>query len=129
MKIRQKVIVLLVVLFTALAAAQFIVQQRIVLPSFAQLERDAASKDMDRVANFIARELDVFLAMAADWGDWDATYQYMLDHDPKFLAASMTTSTIQGYRANAVAFVDLSGKFVWATAIDAVSGVPSFLVQ
>ena len=124
MKIRQKVIVLLVVLFTALAAAQFIVQQRIVLPSFAQLERDAASKDMDRVANFIARELDVFLAMAADWGDWDATYQYMLDHDPKFLAASMTTSTIQGYRANAVAFVDLSGKFVWATAIDAVSGDP-----
>jgi signal transduction histidine kinase/sensor domain CHASE-containing protein len=124
MKIRQKVILLLVALFTVFAAAQFIVQQRVVLPSFAQLERDAARKDMDRVANFMARELDVFLAMAADWGDWDATYQYMLDHDPKFLASSMTTSTIQGYRANAVAFVDLSGRFVWATAIELDSGTP-----
>ena len=124
MKIRPKVILLLVALFAALAAAQFIVQQRIVLPSFSQLEREAAHKDMDRVANFMARDLDLFAAMAADWGDWDATYQYMLDHNSKFIPTSMTTSTIQGFHANAVAFVDPSGKFIWATAIDLISGNP-----
>jgi sensor domain CHASE-containing protein len=124
MKIRHNVIVLLVALFAVLAAAQFIVQQRIVLPSFAQLERDAARKDMDRVANSVARDLDLLATMTTDWGDWDATYQYMLDHNPKFIATSMTTSSIQGYRANAVAFVDLSGKFVWATAIAPGSGNP-----
>jgi sensor domain CHASE-containing protein len=57
MKIRHKVIVLLAALFAVLAAAQFLVQQRIVLPSFAQLERDAARKDMDRVAYALEREL------------------------------------------------------------------------
>ena len=66
MKIRHKVIALIAALFAVLAAAQFLVQQRIVLPSFAQLERDAAQKDMDRVAYTLAREIDLLGISARD---------------------------------------------------------------
>ena len=124
MKIRVKVIALIGGLFVALGAAQLFVQDTILLPSFAELERQDAQTDMDRVANTVARDLDLLEAMAADWGDWDETYQFMQDRNPRFIATSMTTSTIQGYRANAVAFVDLSGKFVWARAIAPGSGAP-----
>jgi sensor domain CHASE-containing protein/anti-sigma regulatory factor (Ser/Thr protein kinase) len=124
MKLRSKVVLLIGSLFAVLGAAQLMVQQTILLPGFAQLERDDAAIDMNRVVHTVDRELELFEAMTADWGNWDATYQYMVDHNPEFIRKNMTLSTIQGYRANAVAYVDLKGHFVWSTAIELPSGKP-----
>src|ERR1017187_956247 len=103
MKIRHKVIVLLAALFAVLAAAQFLVQQRIVLPSFAQLERDAARKDMDRVAYPLERELDLLGISARDWGNWADTHAFMQDHNPAYIAANLTDEEIAMLRVNALA--------------------------
>jgi sensor domain CHASE-containing protein len=61
MKIRYKVITLLAALFAVLGVTQLLVQQQILLPSFAELERDPARQDMDRVAYTLGRELDLRL--------------------------------------------------------------------
>src|SRR5450631_1544548 len=124
MKLRPKIIVLLTSLFAVLGIALLVVQQRILLPSFAELEREGARTDLDRVKNTLKRDLDLLYSMTADWGNWDATYQFMIDRDPAFIRTSMTVNAIQGYRADAVALVDLSGRFVWATAIEPGSGAP-----
>src|SRR3984893_16875556 len=51
MKLRFKVMLLLTVLFAVLGIAQWIVQQRILLPGFADLERQAARNDTGRATN------------------------------------------------------------------------------
>jgi two-component system, NtrC family, sensor kinase len=124
MKLRPKVILLITSFFVVLGVALLFVQQRILLPSFAELERDAARTDMERVKNSMARDLDLLYSMTADWGNWDATYQFMLDHHPGFIKSSMTVNALQGFKVDAVALVDPSGKFVWATAITPGSGLP-----
>lgn len=127
MTIRRKVIILLGGLFLVLGTAQLVVERTILLPGFAELEKKDANTDMERAANAVAHDLDLIASMASDWGDWNQVYRYMRDHDPQFIATSMTPGSIQGYRANAVAFVDLSGRFAWAQAVDGTTGKPMSL--
>jgi sensor domain CHASE-containing protein len=124
MKLRPKVVLLLSSFFVLLGATLLLAQQRILLPSFAELERDGARTDMERVKNTLTRDLDLLYSMTADWGNWDATYRFMQDHDSAFIKSSMTVNAIQGYKADAVALVEPSGKFAWATAITPNSGLP-----
>jgi two-component system NtrC family sensor kinase len=120
MNIRTRVILLIGGLFAALGAAQLLVQHYIILPSFIDLEHEEARTDMDRVDHALERELALLESMTVDWGNWDATYKYMRDRDPLYITANMTLSGMRDLRASAVALVDLSGKFVWSTAV--VSG-------
>jgi two-component system, NtrC family, sensor kinase len=117
MKIRLRVILLIGGLFAALGAAQLLVQHYIILPSFVELERQEALTDMERVDHTLERELVLLESMTVDWGNWDATYAYMQDHNPGFIRANMTLSGMRDLRANALALVDLSGKFAWSTAV------------
>jgi sensor domain CHASE-containing protein len=82
-------------MFAMLGAAQLLVQQKILLPSFAELERKAAWTDMNRVENTIARELDLLAITAGDYGNWIDTYQYMQDRNQEYVTVNLTDSTIR----------------------------------
>ena len=115
MKIRPKIILLVSAMFVALGVAQLLVQQRVLLPSFAELEHKAARTDMDRVANTIARELDLLTITAGDYGNWIDTYQYMQDRNQQYVTVNLTDDTIRSLRVNLMAYIDLDGSYVWAT--------------
>ena len=118
MKIRYKVITLLAALFAVLGVTQFLVQQQILLPSFAELERDAARKDMDRVAYTLGRELDLLGITARDWSNWADTYAFMHDHNLSYVTANLTNDALSSLRVNVLAFVDLDGRYVWSVGWD-----------
>jgi two-component system NtrC family sensor kinase len=124
MKLRPKVIALLGGLFGALAASQFFTQEKILLPSFAALERQVATTDMERVRQALNREVDLVAMTAADWADWDETYRFMQSRDTAFIDENITLSAIQGLKVNAIAFVDVTGKFLWAKSIASGTGDP-----
>lgn len=114
MKIRYKVITLLAALFAVLGVTQFLVQQQILLPSFAELERDAARKDMDRVVYTLGRELDLLGITARDWSNWADTYAFMQDHNRSYVTANLTNEALSSLRVNVLAFVGLDGRYVWS---------------
>jgi two-component system, NtrC family, sensor kinase len=118
MKIRYKVITLLAALFAVLGVTQFLVQQKILLPSFAELERDAARQDMDRVAYTLSRELDLLGITARDWSNWADTYAFMHDHNLSYVTANLTNDALSSLRVNVLAFVDLDGRYVWSVGWD-----------
>ena len=118
MKIRYKVITLLAALFAVLGVIQFLVQQQILLPSFAELERDAARKDMDRVAYTLGRELDLLGITARDWSNWADTYAFMQDHNLSYVTANLTNEALSSLRVNVLAFVGLDGRYVWSVGWD-----------
>ena len=116
LKLRTKVVALLGALFTVLVAAQLGVQQRILLPSFATLERQDAQKDMARVVHTIDREIDLLSITAADYGNWNDTFQFMQDRNPHFVATNLTDDSISTLRVNVMAFVAPDGRYAWSTA-------------
>lgn len=113
-KLRPKVIALVGGLFLALGAAQFLVQQQILLPGFADLEKRAAQTDMDRVVHTIARELELLYVSAQDYGNWIDTYRYMQDHNSDYVTTNLTAETMDALRLNVMAFVSIDGHYVWA---------------
>lgn len=122
MKIKPKVITLVAGLFAILGAAQYLVEKQILLPSFTELERQAAQKDMDRVALALNRDLDLLAVSGRDWGNWADSYAYMQDHRASFIAANLTDSVIAALRVNVFAFVALDGHYVWFISRDLKSG-------
>jgi two-component system, NtrC family, sensor kinase len=118
MKLRFKVMLLLTALFAALGIALLFVGQRIVLPSFADLEAQAARKDMDRVENALQRELDLLAVTARDWGNWADTYAFMQNENAAYVAANLGENAIASLRVSVLAFIAPDGRYVWAKGQD-----------
>jgi two-component system, NtrC family, sensor kinase len=114
MKLRFRVMLLLTILFAVLGIAQLIVQQRILLPGFADLDRQAARKDMGRVANAMQRELDLLALAARDWGDWGVLYEFMQNPNESFVSEYLQDNSITPFRLNVLAFIAPDGRYAWS---------------
>jgi signal transduction histidine kinase len=113
MRIRAKVTILLALLFAALIAAQWAIQQRLVLPRFVELERDSARTDMQRVVLAVGREQQALTAQAADWGNWQELWKFTLGRNPAFVQASLTDVSFRIAKIDYMAVIASDGHFLW----------------
>ena len=65
---------LLALLFAALIVLEIAVQKQVLMPSFAELERDDANTSMKRIDYALNITLDNLELPAADWGNWEDVY-------------------------------------------------------
>ena len=85
MNIRTKMISLLALLFAVLIALEIAVQQQVLTPSFAQLEREDADTSMKRIAFALDVTLESLQLSAADWGNWADVYRFVQSPDAAFV--------------------------------------------
>jgi two-component system NtrC family sensor kinase len=116
MRIRSRVIALIIILFAVLAAAQIGVQQMVLLPSFATVERQSARTDMARVVYAVHRELDLLDISALNWGNWSDTYRYMQDRNPEYVALNLYPAAISSMKIDALVLIGSDGRYVFAAA-------------
>jgi two-component system, NtrC family, sensor kinase len=124
MNIRVKVISLLALLFAALIGIDVGVQRQILMPSFAELEREDAKVSMKRIEYALDLSLDTLALTAADWGNWEDAYRYVQAPNPQFLHANITPYALKQLQVNALMIVDPKGDIVLSSAEDFVSGKP-----
>ncbi len=124
MNIRVKVISLLALLFAALIGIDVGIQRQILMPSFAELERDDAKVSMKRIKYALDLSLDTLALTAADWGNWEDAYRYVQAPDPQFVRANITPSALKQLQVNALMIVDRRGDIVLSSAEDLVTGAP-----
>jgi sensor domain CHASE-containing protein len=126
MNIRTKMVSLLALLFVALIGLDVAVQNRILLPSFAELERDDAKTSMKRIEFALDQTLDGLQLTAADWGNWEDIYRFMLTTDPafqrKFVKTNITQLSMKQLQSNVLMVVDMQGNVVLSHAEDFNSG-------
>ncbi len=122
MRVRAKVTILLGLLFTALLAAQWSIQQRLVLPKFVELERESARTDMQRVVYAVEREEQALGAQAADWGNWNDTWNYMHRHFAAYEHDTLTDTAVKTLKVDYIALVATDGRIDWNRALDPLSG-------
>jgi signal transduction histidine kinase len=113
MRVRAKVTILLALLFAALIAAQWAIQQRLILPRFVELERDSARTDMQRVVLALGREQQSLNAQAADWGNWQELWKYTRGHNPAFAQASLTDISFRTAKIDYMAVIASDGRYLW----------------
>jgi len=114
MNIRTKMVSLLALLFVGLIGLDVAVQNRILLPSFAELERDDAKTSMKRIGYALDQALDGLQLSATDWGDWQDVYGYVQTANADFVSTNITPNAIKQLQVNALLIIDLQGKVVAA---------------
>jgi len=124
MTIRPKVIALFASMFVVLGIVQIFVEQRVFMPSFADLEHDDARTAMRRINYAFDLTLDRLALSAADWGNWDDTYRFVADHNPDYVRANVTTVGLRQLQVNALLVIDLDGNIVMSSALDLNSDQP-----
>jgi two-component system, NtrC family, sensor kinase len=117
MRVRAKVTIVLALLFVALIAAQWGIEQRLMLPKFVELERASAHTDMQRVAFAVEREQQALGAQAADWGNWRELWRYMHDHNRAFAEASLTDISFRTAKIDYMAVIASNGSFTWSNGL------------
>src|SRR3984885_14914701 len=90
MNIRTKMISLLALLFAVLIALEIGVQKQVLMPSFAQLEREDADTSMKRIAFALDMTLESLELSAADWGNWADVYRFVQAPNTAFVKTNIT---------------------------------------
>jgi two-component system NtrC family sensor kinase len=122
MRIRTKMISLLALLFAVLIVLEIAVQKQVLMPSFAELERDDAKTSMKRIDYALNITLDNLELSAADWGNWEDVYQFVQAPDAKFVNTNITPVALKQLQVNTLMIVDLAGNVVLASTRDLDSG-------
>jgi two-component system NtrC family sensor kinase len=122
MRVRARVTILLALLLAVLIAAQWTIQQRLMLPRFVDLERASAQTDMQRVELAVDRELESLDAMTSDWGNWAEVWVYMRDHNRAFAQANLTDAAVHSLKVDYLAVLTQDGRYDWSRAFDPASG-------
>jgi two-component system, NtrC family, sensor kinase len=124
MNIRTKMISLLAVLFAVLIVLEIGVQKQVLMPSFAELERDDAETSMKRIGYALDMTLEGLEVTAADWGNWADVYQYVQSPTAAFVNANITPVALKQLKVNAMLIVDLDGRYVLSSARTLDTGEP-----
>jgi sensor domain CHASE-containing protein len=124
MKIRAQIISLLALLFAVLIVLEIGIQEYVLMPSFAALERDDAKTSMTRIDYALKVALDNLQLRTADWGDWGELYQFVQAPNAEFVDRYITAVSLKQLQVNTVMIVDLKGNFLAAGARDLDSGAP-----
>jgi two-component system, NtrC family, sensor kinase len=122
--IRTKMISLLALLFTVLIVLEISVQKQVLMPSFAELEREDAQTSMRRIEYALDSALENLELSAADWGNWADVYQFVQSRNPDFVAANITPVAMKQLRVNAMLIVDTHGDYVSSSAQALDTGAP-----
>jgi two-component system NtrC family sensor kinase len=124
MNIRTKMISLLALLFAVLIGLEIAVQRQVLMPSFAELEREDAETSMKRIGYALDASLASLELSATDWGNWADVYQFVQSPNPAFVSVNITPVAMKQLQVNAILIVDLNGGYVMSSARNLETGEP-----
>ena len=116
MNIRTKMISLLALLFAVLIVLEIAVQRQVLMPSFAELEREDAETSMKRIGYALDMTLESIESMTGDWGNWADAYQFVQSPNVDFVNTNVTASSMKQLKVNAMLIVDLNGDYLLSSA-------------
>ncbi len=118
MSLRSQVVILLLLLSLGFVAMTYGVQTLVVMPTFADLERKEALRDLDRCANAIGRDIELLSHSTLDWSAWDDMYQYVEDRNARFLESTLNQEAFRAANVNLLAVLDQNHRVVWGDVRD-----------
>src|ERR1700737_3885885 len=124
MNIRTKMISLLALLFAVLIVLEIAVQRQVLMPSFAELEREDAETSMKRIGYALDMTLESMELVASDWGNWADVYQFVQSPNLEFVNANITPVAMKQLKVNAILIVDLNGGYALSSARTLDTGEP-----
>jgi len=122
MSLRLKTFLLSYAILVVFGATIYVTAERLLLPGFVDLETLDMREDLSRVSHLLEFELTTMGATAADWAEWDDTYQFMADGNADYIDANLYEQTLVTLDFNALFLIDGAGQVVFSLAVDPTTG-------
>lgn len=124
MSLRSKVLTIVAVVVAIYGFLGYAVQSRIIFPSFVQLEREEAARDLRRCVSAIEREVQQLSTSAGDYGAWDDTAQFVIDENQKYSDDNLSATSLKGLGINLLYICNLQGKVVGGRTLELATQEP-----
>ncbi|MCP4716195.1 MAG: response regulator [Deltaproteobacteria bacterium] len=122
MSLKSKIILVLTGVYLLSTASVVIIQQTIIKPSYRDLERSQATKDILRCVDSIDREIHHLSTFAHDWAVWDDTYRFVQDGNRGYIESNLNASTFRNNRLSLIQYSRNEDSLVWQKSYDLESG-------
>ncbi len=122
MSLRLKTFLLSYTILVVFGVVIFLTATGLLLPGFVELEALDMQEDLGRVAHLLDYELATMSATAADWAEWDDTYQYMVDSNTDFADGNLYPETLVTLDFNALFLITETGEILFSQAVDLTTG-------
>jgi PAS domain S-box-containing protein len=118
MMLRRRMLLVIGLTLVALIVGLYGVSSSILLKDFARLERREAVRDVKRLHSAVANEVDDLNAEAAEWAEWDDTYQFVEDRNRDYIHSNLGETMLGNIRLNFIVFLNRDGQVVWGKGFD-----------
>lgn len=122
MCIRTQMTKLLVFLALVFVCMTSMVHVFVIQPTFEELERDHASRNLRRCVDAIAGDLRNLSQLAMDWGAWNDTYQFVDDYNEQYRLANLMDATFTNTDTDFICFMSAANQVVWGKCYHAARG-------
>jgi sensor domain CHASE-containing protein len=117
-----KIPLILLVVVALYVGLEYMVQNRVILPSFKTLEREEARNDMQRAMAALQRQLTQLSQRCFDYASWDETYRFVDDRNANYAESNLAVSSFTNNHVELIYIVGLDGEVVWARCYEPDSG-------
>jgi sensor domain CHASE-containing protein len=116
MSIRAKTILSLFITMVAMILILYLALCRIVSGGFGAVEDSSANRNVERVRETFAKDVEALCAKTSDWATWDSAYQFVQDRNPGFIQENIAPSAMSGMGLAAILVFDKGGEIVASTS-------------
>jgi len=122
--IRLKILGIAVLTIALYAGLDFLLQQAVIQPSFEDLEREQAQRDMARCVQALRREVQHLNQFCLDWAAKEHICEYVAAPSSAYEERNLVPATFADNNLNLLYLVNAAGKVVWGAVYDLKSREP-----
>jgi two-component system, NtrC family, sensor kinase len=112
MSLKSKVSLIMSLLFFVSGAAGVAVNRLVIMPSFLELERDQAQRNVERAVEALQRDLDVLSTNVTAWAWWDESKRYMEGQNDEFVQRELSADPVSSAEVSYMGFYRTTGAQV-----------------
>jgi len=127
MKIRHlrfKVMSASIPMLVVAAVAMNIALNLFVLPGFQKIENESAIRNVGRAVDALNNSVDQLALKASDWGSWDDTYNFAVDHNKQYIKANLDNEALSNLQIDYMLFFNAKDQLIEMKHIDITAPNP-----
>lgn len=89
----------------------------IIFPALHKEERGVIAQELKRVERSLSLAQQDLLAQARDWANWDDTYEFVQDNQPRYAEVNFSPEMMEEMRYQLIAFFDTNGEIYFLSGL------------
>ena len=126
MRIRWKTLLIISSIILVLTLSFYFILENALLQRVSEDEKRITEEGLVRLEMTISSQTENLASKAADWSNWDDSYQFVQDNNTQFIETNLVPQAFSDLKVNLMIFVNNSGSIVFGKAynLDNLTEIP-----